>query len=116
MNNLASLASKSSDIQNVVNLEYRIVPPEPKVTPASPPELAESVSEEVLPSLEPEPEPVLQEVQKIVPEPPPVVKEAIKKLDKTAPKPIKAVQKKKKIAPKAVVAPTSVAPPASVKQ
>lgn len=106
MNKLASLASKSSDIQNVVNLEYRIVPPEPKPTPASPPELVEPVPEEVPPSLEPEPEPVLQEVQEIVPEPPPVVKKIVKKVEETKPpKPIKAVQKKKKTAVNPVVAP-----------
>ena len=97
-NKLASLASKSSDVQNVVNLEYRIVPPEPKPTPASPPELVESVPEEEPPSPEPEPEPVLQEVQKIVPEPPPVVKEIVKEMKKVTP--IKAVQEKRKPSPK----------------
>lgn len=111
MNKVASLASKSNVIQNVVNLEYRIVPPEPKPTPVSPPELVELVPEEVSPSLEAEPEPVLQEVQKIIPKPLPVVKEIVKRVEETKPpKPIEAVLKKKKTAVKPVVVPAAVAP------
>jgi len=114
MNTLVSLAS-SSDIQNVVNLEYRIAPPEPKPTPVSPAELVEPVPEEVPPSLEPEPEPALQEVQEIIPEPPPVVREIVKNPEKTEPlKPIKAAKKKKKTAPELVVKQAAVAPPVPV--
>ena len=51
-------------LHNVVNLEYRIVPPEPKPTPATPPELVEPVPVEVPPSLEPQSGLVLQEVRK----------------------------------------------------
>ncbi len=117
INKMASLASKSSSIQNVVNLKYRIVPPEPKPTPASPPELVEPVLVEEPSSLEPEPEPVLQEVQKIIPEPPPVVKEIVKKVVETKPpKPIKTVRKKKKAAVKSVVVPAAVAPSEPVKE
>jgi len=102
MNPLVSLASKSNNIQNVVNLEYRIVPSEPKPTPKSPPELVE---------------PVLQEVQEIVAEPPPVAKEIVKKLEKAVePRPIKAVQKKKKIVPKQMIVPATVTPQEPAKE
>jgi hypothetical protein len=63
-NLLVSIVSNRNKLHNVVNLEYWIVPPEPKPTPATPPELVEPVPVEVPPSLEPQSEPVLQEVRK----------------------------------------------------
>lgn len=95
MNKPASLTVKSSDIHNIVNLQYRTAPPEPKPAPASPPKRVESVP---------------QKVQEIPSEPTPVADKKVKKFEEAAlVKPISAVRKKKKPTSKPVIASAAVA-------